>query len=62
MAPGAARLPLRITVLVSGLSGLLALGTADLLSIPATVAVAVCLVAGSAASVWLSAPAEARLR
>ncbi len=62
MAPDAARLPLRITVLVSGLSGLLALGTADLLSISATVAVAVCLVAGSAASVWLSAPAEARLR
>ena len=56
------RLPLRLAVIVSGLSGLLALGTASLLSIPAVIAVAVCFLAGSAASVWLSSAEEARLR
>lgn len=56
------RFPLRLAVVVSGLSGLLALGTASLLSIPATVAVAVCFLAGSAASIWLSSAEEARLR
>jgi transglutaminase-like putative cysteine protease len=58
----AARLPLRVVVAVAGLSGLLALGAAGLLSVPATVGVAVCLVAGSTTPVWLASPAEARLR
>ena len=57
-----ARLPLRVSVLVSGLIGLLALGTANLLSAPTTFAVVVCFLAAAAAPLWLSSPEEARLR
>ena len=57
-----ARLPLRVSVLVSGLIGLFALGTANLLSTPTTFAVVVCFLAASAAPLWLSSPEEARLR
>jgi protein-glutamine gamma-glutamyltransferase len=60
--PAAARLPLRICVLISGLSGLFALATAQLLSIPVTIAVVVCFVTASAAPVWLESPEEAKLR
>jgi protein-glutamine gamma-glutamyltransferase len=56
------RLPLRVAVLVAGLAGLLALGTAQLLSQAATVAAVVCLVAASAAPVWLSSIDEAKMR
>jgi transglutaminase-like putative cysteine protease len=57
-----ARLPLRVSVLISGLIGLFALGTANLLSAPTTFAVVVCFLAASAAPLWLSSPEEARLR
>ena len=57
-----ARLPLRVSVLIGGLVGLFALGTANLLSGPTTFAVVVCFLAASAAPLWLSSPEEARLR
>ncbi len=58
----AARLPLRIAVLVAGLAGLLALATAQLLSGSMTVAVVGCFVLACAAPVWLASPVEAVLR
>ena len=57
-----ARLPLRVSVLISGLIGLFALGTANMLSGPTSFAVVVCFLAASAAPLWLSSPEEARLR
>ena len=58
----AGRLPLRISVLVAGLAGLLALGTAQLLSTQVTVAVMACFLTASAAPVLLVAEPEARAR
>jgi protein-glutamine gamma-glutamyltransferase len=58
----AARLPLRIAVLLAGLAGLMALGTAQLLSLPVTLGVAACFTVASFGPIWLTTPAEATLR
>lgn len=55
-------LPLRAAVLVAGLAGLGALGTAALLSVQVTVGAALCLVAASAAPVLAAGAGPARLR
>jgi hypothetical protein len=54
--------PLRISVGVCGLAGLLALASAALLSVPVAIAVGACFVAASTAPTLLVSDAEARLR
>jgi protein-glutamine gamma-glutamyltransferase len=61
-AQEAARLPLRIAVVVAGLAGLAALATARLLPAPVMVAAAGCFLVASGSSLWLPDPEPARLR